>query len=93
MRSLACQWSRQCERYLEAAYPRPITPSDSTALARLLAEERFPFAQRFKSIANLAHKDWTDKENIRWLFEKIEQIAIEGEFQAARVAELKGEQP
>jgi hypothetical protein len=44
-------------------------------------------AQRFKSIANLAHQAWTDKENIRWLFEKIEQIAIEGEYQAGRTGE------
>ena len=37
--------------------------------------EREAAVKDFKKIANLAHLAWSDKDNIRWLFERIEEIA------------------
>ena len=85
----ALAWSSSAIRAL-------ITPSDSTALAKLLAKERLPLGDALKLIRGFvtqynlaglrAHKDSMNPgEDLLWKAQEF--------LAAARVAELKGEQP
>ena len=75
---------------LEAA----ITPSESTALAKLLAEERLRMLDKFDSLLSQIKTECLQSSRGTRLGEGVEIGRKDvKDWLAARVAELKGEQP
>ena len=86
---------------MAASEIRSLTPSDSTALAKLLAEERRPWEESLREIMDLVEsgslvRDISGDLEPGWAIKQIPLVtalAKAHDLLAARIAERKGEQP